>query len=142
MEEDLVATVRANPKQPAAGVFQPEDPINPLRRAASDRQIRSTCCRLAAIKPLVAAIITATLIPALAQEAVETPDYTQKAVTERVRQTCSPEARRLCPSHPLGSNQMVYCMQAMARRISRDCKVALEDDGFVPRGHFRRLSSR
>lgn len=65
-------------------------------------------------------------------------DYKPSDVSKRVRDTCTPDALRLCPSHPLGSNAMVYCMETRARSISRDCQAALEDDGVVPRGHFRR----
>jgi hypothetical protein len=47
---------------------------------------------------------------------------------------CTPDAMRLCPEHALGSTEMRYCMEAKAKALSRDCMVALEDEGIVPRG--------
>lgn len=81
--------------------------------------------------------ISATSVSLVATRA-DAQDYKPTDVSKRVRDTCTPDARRLCPNQPLGSSAMVYCMETRARSISRDCKVALEDDGVVPRGHFRR----
>ena len=83
---------------------------------------------------IVCAVTSASALPAAAQ------DFKPSDVSERVKAQCTSEALRLCPNHPLGSNQMVYCMEAKAKNISRDCQVALEDDGVVPRGHFKRRS--
>lgn len=57
-------------------------------------------------------------------------------VSDRLRQVCTPDAKRLCPEHPLGSSQMRYCMESKRRSISRDCQIVLEDEGHVPRGYF------
>ncbi|HRK19550.1 MAG TPA: hypothetical protein PK970_11380 [Hyphomicrobiaceae bacterium] len=87
---------------------------------------------------VIASFVTiATPAPLVATRA-SAQDYKPADVSKRVRDTCTPDARRLCPNQPLGSSAMVYCMESRARSISRDCKVALEDDGVVPRGHFRR----
>jgi hypothetical protein len=37
---------------------------------------------------------------------------------------------------------MRYCMEAKFRAVSRDCVLALEDDGLVARGTHRRHATR
>jgi hypothetical protein len=51
----------------------------------------------------------------------------------RVRDMCTPDAVKLCPDHKLGSEAMRYCMEAKFKSISKDCIVALQDDGLLPR---------
>ena len=86
--------------------------------------------------PLIAGAVLSVLCAASASA----QDYKPTDVSARVRNQCTSDAMRLCPQHPLGSNQMVYCMEAKSAQISRDCQAALEDDGVVPRNHFRRRS--
>jgi hypothetical protein len=59
-------------------------------------------------------------------------------VSKRSRQACSGDAKRLCPQQKYGTEEMRYCMEAKGRSLSRGCVAALEDDGTIPRGHFRR----
>jgi hypothetical protein len=59
-------------------------------------------------------------------------------VSKRARQACSGDAKRLCPKQKYGTEEMRYCMEANGRNLSRGCISALEDDGTIPRGHFRR----
>lgn len=56
----------------------------------------------------------------------------------RVRAACTADAERLCPRQKLGSPEMRYCMESRARSLSSTCVRALEDEGIVPRGMFRR----
>lgn len=58
----------------------------------------------------------------------------QQSYSTGIVEKCTPDAVRLCPEHALGSTEMRYCMEAKSRQISRDCIIALEDDGFLPRG--------
>jgi hypothetical protein len=88
---------------------------------------------------LVFAVLSSLFLTALSASS-PAQDYKPSDVSDRVRAQCTSDAMRLCPSHPLGSNEMVYCMEAKARNISRDCQSALEDDGVVPRGHFKKRS--
>ncbi len=37
---------------------------------------------------------------------------------------------------------MRYCMEAKFRNVSRDCVIALEDDGLVPRGTHQQHARR
>ncbi len=53
--------------------------------------------------------------------------------SEYLREKCTPDVMRHCSEHALGSAEMRYCMEAKFRMLSRDCVVALEDEGFVPR---------
>lgn len=63
-------------------------------------------------------------------------------VSQRVKNMCTPDAERLCPQHPLGSEQMRYCMEAKFSNISRDCVKALEDDGLVSPGTHKQHTAR
>jgi hypothetical protein len=72
------------------------------------------------------AIVAATSL-AQAQQA-------QQSYSSSVASKCTPDAMRLCPEQALGSTEMRYCMESKARQISRDCIIALEDDGILPRG--------
>ncbi len=58
--------------------------------------------------------------------------------TPRVRAACAADAKRLCPKDKLGSSEMRYCMEAKGRSLSSGCVRVLEDEGTIPRGHFRR----
>jgi hypothetical protein len=73
----------------------------------------------------------------LASSAAVAQDY-----SSRVREQCSPDARRLCPNQTLGTAEMQYCLQAHFKNISRDCVMALEDDGIVPRGTHQQHATR
>lgn len=92
------------------------------------------------IATLAFAALSILLLTAIATTPLSAQDYKPSDVSGRVRSQCTSDAMRLCPNHALGSNEMVYCMEAKARSISRDCQSALEDDGVVPRGHFKRRS--
>jgi hypothetical protein len=81
---------------------------------------------LSAVSLALATVVAATSL-AQAQQA-------QQSYSNSVASKCSPDAMRLCPEHALGSTEMRYCMEAKARQISRDCIIALEDDGILPRG--------
>lgn len=94
---------------------------------------RQLAGRLAVTWGIVAALGAFAAGPAAANQ---TQANAATSVSERVRTMCTPDALRLCPEHPLGSSEMRYCMEAKQRSISRDCQVALEDDGLVPRGYF------
>jgi hypothetical protein len=63
-------------------------------------------------------------------------------VSIKVQNACIPDAQRLCPQHMLGSEEMRYCMEAKFKSISRDCVLALEDEGLVARGTYADNSSR
>jgi hypothetical protein len=63
-------------------------------------------------------------------------------VSTKVQNACTPDARRLCPEHSLGSEEMRYCMEAKFKNISKDCVLALEDDGLVARGTYADNSAR
>lgn len=63
-------------------------------------------------------------------------------VSQKVKNMCSPDAERLCPQHPLGSEQMRYCMEAKFSNISRDCVKALEDEGLVSSGTHKQHAKR
>lgn len=56
-----------------------------------------------------------------------------RSYSANVQNKCTGDANRLCPQHPLGSSEMHYCMEAKVRSISKDCMVALEDEGYMPR---------
>jgi hypothetical protein len=56
----------------------------------------------------------------------------------RIRAACTGDAQRLCPNQKLGTAEMRYCMEARAKNLSSTCVRALEDEGVVPRGMFRR----
>lgn len=63
-------------------------------------------------------------------------------VSQNIKNMCTPDARRLCPQHPLGSEQMRYCMEAKFSNISRDCVKALEDEGMVSAGTHKQHANR
>jgi hypothetical protein len=56
----------------------------------------------------------------------------------RIRAACTGDAQRLCPNQKLGTAEMRYCMESRAKNLSSTCVRALEDEGVVPRGMFRR----
>lgn len=60
--------------------------------------------------------------------------HANQTVSENIKKMCTPDAQRLCPQHPLGSEPMRYCMEAKFSNISRDCVKALEDEGYVGPG--------
>jgi hypothetical protein len=62
----------------------------------------------------------------------------QQSFSSGIISKCSPDAMRLCPEHAIGSTEMRYCMEAKAKQLSKDCLIALEDDGVVPRGTSKR----
>lgn len=78
----------------------------------------------------------------LAVIASTTHATSQQSYASDVITKCSPDALRLCPEHALGSSELRYCMEAKARMISRDCLVALEDDGVLPRGTVRNAQAK
>lgn len=78
------------------------------------------------------ALVAVSVILAGAPQTVRAED-----VSKKVRNACTPDAKRLCPNNKLGSSEMRYCMEANGRKISRPCIQALEDDGIVPRGYFK-----
>jgi hypothetical protein len=65
-----------------------------------------------------------------------------ESYSPRVREQCTPDARRFCPAHELGTPEMQYCLQAHFKNVSRECVMALEDDGHVPRGTYQQHASR
>jgi hypothetical protein len=56
----------------------------------------------------------------------------------RIRAACTGDAQRLCPNQRPGTPEMRYCMEARGRALSANCVRALEDEGVIPRGYFRR----
>lgn len=88
--------------------------------------------RLVAVAGLLSLSLTGMALPVLGND----------GVSQRVKSMCTPDAERLCPQHPLGSEQMRYCMEAKFSNISRDCVKALEDDGLVSPGTHKQHASR
>ena len=54
-----------------------------------------------------------------------------------VRNACNSDAKRMCPREKPDSPEMHYCMEAKGKLLSSRCIRALEDDGVIPRGHFK-----
>lgn len=65
-----------------------------------------------------------------------------QGVSQHVKNMCTPDAQRLCPEHPLGTEKMRYCMEAKFSNISRDCVKALEDEGLVASGTHKQHANR
>lgn len=82
------------------------------------------------IAALAALVVSSSLALAQGRTVMQQP----QSYSSNVAAKCTSDAGRLCPEHALGSSEMRYCMEAKARMISRDCMIALEDDGIVPRG--------
>jgi hypothetical protein len=79
---------------------------------------------------------------ALATAVTTAASAQQSMYAERVRNMCTSDAMRLCSEHALGSSEMRYCMEANFRKLSKDCIVALEDEGLVPRSARKSQASR
>lgn len=58
---------------------------------------------------------------------------TAGAVTDRVRNACSNDYFKFCPSHAVGSSSLRQCMRQVGRRLSPKCIDALADSGEIRR---------
>ncbi len=58
---------------------------------------------------------------------------TAGAVTDRVKNACSNDYFKFCPSHAVGSASLRQCMRQVGRRLSPKCIDALADSGEIRR---------
>jgi hypothetical protein len=58
---------------------------------------------------------------------------TAGAVTDKVRNACSNDYFKFCPSHAVGSASLRQCMRQAGRRLSPRCIDALADSGEIRR---------
>lgn len=83
-------------------------------------------------KSIVCAAVAATLaIPANAA-----------TYSERVRNACSGDYLRFCPSYPEESPKIRSCMRAHGRSLSPNCMRALVDAGLVSRKDYEKYKGR
>jgi hypothetical protein len=82
---------------------------------------------------MLAHVVRATLFAAAWTIATVAAAQQGSIFAERVRDKCTSDAMRHCSEHALGSTEMRYCMEAKFRLLSRDCVIALEDEGLIPR---------
>jgi hypothetical protein len=82
--------------------------------------------------------LCAAVVLSVASSATLLAQQPQQSYSSGVVSKCSPDAVRLCPEHALGSSEMRYCMEAKSKQLSKDCLIALEDEGLVPRGTTKR----
>jgi hypothetical protein len=71
----------------------------------------------------------------LAALAVTTP--AEARLTERVKTACASDYLQFCGQYPPESFQTIDCMKKNARRLTRVCRNAVEEDG-VPASSSRR----
>jgi len=55
------------------------------------------------------------------------------AVTDRVKNACSNDYFKFCPSHAVGSTSLRQCMRQVGKRLSPRCVDALVDSGEIRR---------
>ena len=55
------------------------------------------------------------------------------AVTDKVRNACSNDYYKFCPSFAVGSTSLRQCMRQVGRRLSPRCIDALVDSGEIKR---------
>ncbi len=60
------------------------------------------------------------------------------AYTAKVETACRGDYFQFCPAYPVGSASLRLCMESKSRELSRSCKQALIDAGYVDRRRLKR----
>lgn len=60
------------------------------------------------------------------------------AQSARVKNACSGDYHRFCPSYAVGSSQLRSCMRSAGKRLSHQCLEALVDEGEIDRSALRK----
>ncbi len=76
---------------------------------------------------------TATIATGLALAAFALGAAPAGAVSDRVKNSCSNDYFKFCPSHAVGSASLRQCMRQVGRRLSPRCIDALVDSGEIKR---------
>lgn len=80
---------------------------------------------------------SARLAAAVALAALALGTGSAGALSNKVKNACSNDYYKFCPSHPVGSTSLDQCMRQVGKRLSPRCIDALRDSGEIRRSAKR-----